>query len=131
MSRITWKTYPSTKYKNKTITVNGERFDSLKELRRYNQLLLLQDEGKISELKRQVKYLLIPAQREEETVSPRGRIRPGKVIEREVAYYADFVYTEDGKTVVEDVKSPITRTEVYRLKKKLMLWVHGIRIREV
>jgi hypothetical protein len=48
--------------------------------------------------------------------------------EREVCYIADFVYQEDGKLVVEDVKGH--RTEVYKLKKKLMLWVHGIRIKE-
>lgn len=125
------KNYHSTKYHNKQITINGERFDSLKELSRYNQLLKLQDEGKISDLKRQVKFILIPAQREEETISPRGRLRPGKVIEREVAYWADFTYLLDGKMVVEDVKSPITRTEVYKVKRKLMLFIHGIRIREI
>lgn len=128
----TTKNYRSiNKYHNKQIIVNGERFDSLKELSRYNQLLKLQDEGKISDLKRQVKFVLIPAQREEETISPRGRLRPGKVIEREVAYWADFTYLLDGKMVVEDVKSPITRTEVYKVKRKLMLYIHGIKIREI
>ena len=120
-----------SKYRNKQIIVNGERFQSLKELRRFNQLLKLQDDGKISGLRRQVKYVLIPAQREPETITPRGHIKPGKVIERECVYWADFQYYENDLLVVEDVKSPITRTEVYKVKRKLMLYIHGIRIREV
>ena len=54
---------------------------------------------------------------------------PGRVIERELSYFADFVYQENGETVVEDAKG--YRTEVFRIKKKLMLYIHGIRIREV
>lgn len=126
------KSYRSiNKYRNKKVTINGERFDSLKELRRYNQLLKLQDEGKISGLKRQVKYILIPAQREDETITKNGHYRKGKVIEREVAYWADFTYYEGDKLIVEDVKSPVSRTEVYKVKRKLMLYIHGIRIREI
>lgn len=89
----------------------------------------MQDEGLISDLQRQVKFVLIPAQREKETISARGKMIPGRVIERELSYFADFVYQENGETVVEDAKG--YRTEVFRIKKKLMLYIHGIRIREV
>lgn len=95
-------------------------FDSRKEARRYQELKLLERAGKITDLKCQVKFELIPAQYED-----------GKCIERAATYYADFVYTEGRQLVVEDVKSEITRKQKdYILKRKLMLWVHHIRIRE-
>ena len=75
--------------------------------------------GRITDLRRQVKFVLIPSQRGED----------GKVIEKQVAYIADFVYLKDGKTVVEDSKG--YRTEAYRLKKKMMLYFFHIRIQEV
>ena len=103
-------------------------FDSKKEMRRYRELQWLERAGQITDLRRQVKYVLIPTQREPEKSGPRGgRIR-GKVIEKEAAYYADFVYTQNGETVVEDAKG--ARTDTYIIKRKLMLWVHGIRILE-
>ncbi len=106
------------KYKNQKIAVGGEVFDSVKEYTRYRELVLLQRAGYISELKRQVEYELIPSQRE-----------GGKVVERACTYVADFVYEENGKTVVEDTKG--FRTKDYIIKRKLMLYVHGIRIKEV
>ena len=106
-----------SKYKNRKLTIDGGVFDSLKEYRRYRELALLQKAGQISDLKRQVKYELIPTQR-----------IGGRVIERACAYIADFVYTENGETVVEDTKG--FRTKEYIVKRKLMLYVHGIRIRE-
>ena len=117
------------KYHAQKCCVGGEVFDSKKEMRRYQELIILEKAGEISELKRQVKYLLIPAQRE--TVMKKGVPKPGKVIEREVAYRADFVYY-DNKTkevVVEDSKG--MKTTDYVIKRKLMLYVHGIRVREV
>ena len=107
------------KYHNKKIAYAGEMFDSRKELNRYIELLLLQKAGKISGLRRQVKFELIPAIRDAQ----------GMPAERACCYIADYVYTENGKTVVEDVKG--IRTDVYKIKRKLMLWVHGIQIREV
>lgn len=122
--------YPRrSKYGAKKINIDGETFDSKKEAERWKELKLREDLGLISDLRRQVKYILVPAQREPDTIGTRGGVHRGKVIEREVAYYADFVYTQDGKTVVEDVKG--MRTEVYKMKRKLMLYVHGIRITEV
>lgn len=111
-----------TKYHSKQVIFNGETFDSRKEFRRYQELKLLERAGKITGLQRQVKFVLIPAQYEGE-----GRHR--KCLERECAYLADFVYVEDGKTIVEDTKG--MRTKDYIIKRKLMLFVHGIKIQEV
>lgn len=116
------------KYRARKILQNGESFDSKREYRRYQDLILLQRAGKISDLRRQVKYTLIPAQREPDTIGSRGGVKKGKVVERECSYTADFVYTENGETVVEDVKG--MRTREYVIKRKLMLYMHGIRIRE-
>lgn len=120
-----------SKYKAKKEKVDGIVFDSRKEARRYTELLLLEQAGDIKDLKRQVKYILIPAQKEPDTIGPRGGTIKGKSLEREVAYYADFVYYDNrtGELVVEDVKG--VRTPEYTIKRKLMLWVNGIRIKEV
>lgn len=117
-----------SKYRSKKVTKDGMTFDSLKEYRRFCELVLLERAGKISELRRQVKCVLIPAQYEPDTTGPRGGVRRGKLLERECSYVADFVYVQDGKLVVEDTKG--FKTPEYRIKKKLLLWVHGIRIRE-
>lgn len=94
--------------------------DSKREHLRGRHLELLQRQGYISELRAQVKYLLIPAQRDED----------GKVIERACHYVADYQYRDqNGELVVEDVKG--VRTDAYIIKRKLMLDRHGIRIKEV
>lgn len=109
-----------SKYNSKKTVVDGQTFDSKKEANRYQELVLLEKAGVIKNLSRQVKFVLIPSQRDEN----------GKVIERECSYKADFVYyEEDGETVVEDVKG--FRTKEYIVKRKLMLYQYGIRIREV
>lgn len=108
----------TSKYHNRKIQYDGMTFDSVKEKCRYVQLRMLEQSGAISGLQRQVKYVLIPSQRHE-----------GKLAERECSYYADFVYTQNGITIVEDTKG--VRTPVYRIKRKLMLYVHGISIREI
>lgn len=89
--------------------------------------------GEIRDLRRQVKFVLIPAQREPDTIGPRGGVHKGKIIENEVYYLADFVYTDEktGELVVEDAKSEITKTRDYVIKRKLMLYMHGNRIKEV
>lgn len=120
----------ATKYHSKkVVTLDGQEFDSRKEYRRWLDLCLLEKAGAISDLQRQVVYILIPAQREPDTVGPRGGVRPGRTLEQAVTYTADFVYTKDGRTVVEDTKG--YRTEAYIIKRKLMLYVHGIKIQEV
>ena len=117
------------KYHNRKITRDGVTFDSRKEFRRYEELMLLQQAGEITNLLRQVKFVLIPTQREPSKIGTRGGVKKGKLLERECAYVADFVYSENGKTVVEDAKG--LRTKDYIIKRKLMLRVYGIRIREV
>ena len=123
----------ANKYHNKKVSLGGEVFDSKKELRRYNELLLLQRAGEISDLKRQVEYELIPNQYEvKEQYSKSGKRLKDKraLLERRVCYVADFVYkTKDGETVVEDTKG--IKTDKYILKRKMMLFFHGIRIKEI
>lgn len=132
---MAWKRYGGNKYGSKKVEVDGIVFDSKKEAKRYQELLLLEKAGEIQNLQRQVKFVLIPAKREPDTVGKMGGRKPGKIIERECSYIADFVYQEDGKTVVEDTKgyrNPSTAGYAYFvLKRKLMLHVHGIRIKEV
>ena len=91
---------------------------------------MLERTGEIKDLKRQVKFELIPAQREPDTIGKRGGIHKGKVIENAVNYVADFVYTDccSGVQVVEDAKG--MRTKDYIIKRKLMLYRHGIKILE-
>ena len=120
------------KYSNIKTCVNGISFDSRKEARRYQELLLLERAGAIRNLRMQVEFELIPAQYEVyERYGKKGQeLTPGKrLIERACTYIADFVYDEDGKTIVEDTKG--MRTKDYIIKRKLMLYVHGIRIKEV
>jgi len=92
---------------------------SQKEHERANQLKLMQRAGRISNLREQVKYVLIPTQRDP----------AGNLLEKECSYYADFVYDKDGVSVVEDTKG--FRTPEYRIKRKLMLRIHGIVIKEI
>ena len=107
------------KFGNRKTELDGKVFDSRKEARRFAELRLMERAGEISGLQTQVPFVLIPAQRDEK----------GRVIERAVSYVADFVYNDKaGKLVVEDAKG--YRTEVYKLKRKMMLKVHGIRILE-
>lgn len=108
------------KFNNKKVTIPGRTFDSRKEYNRYCELLLLERGGYISDLKLQVKYVLIPAQKDES----------GKILERECSYVADFVYFDKKtqRTVVEDTKG--LRTKDYIIKRKLMLERYGIRIRK-
>lgn len=117
------------KYNNKKVIVDGISFDSRREAKRYRELKLLERAGQIQNLELQKEFELIPTQREADTVGVRGGIKKGKVIEHAVKYKADFVYTENGETVVEDTKG--MRTKDYIIKRKLMLYVHQIRIREV
>lgn len=120
------------KYHAQKCVINGIPFDSRKEARRYQELRLLLRAKQISNLRMQVRYILIPAQYETyERYGKTGkRLKDGqRLLEKECAYIADFVYNENGKEVVEDTKG--VKTKDYIIKRKLMLHVHGIRIREV
>ncbi|MCM1077794.1 MAG: DUF1064 domain-containing protein [Bacteroides sp.] len=93
--------------------------DSKKEHIRAGQLELMQLAGEISNLREQVSFELIPAQRD----------CAGNLLERSCCYRADFVYNDkQGNLIVEDTKG--VRTPDYKIKRKLMLHVHGIRIKE-
>lgn len=118
-----------SKYGNRKITRDGMTFDSLKEYRRFCDLRLLEKAGAIQDLKRQVEYVLVPTLREPDTIGKRGGAIKGKVVERKVSYIADFVYRENDEIVVEDTKG--FKTKEYIIKRKLMLWLHNIKIREV
>lgn len=121
-----------SKYHSRKVTVDGVTYDSMKEYRRFKELSLLERAGAIQNLKRQVKYVLIPAQREfTSEIDKKGNFKKGKLLERECAYIADFVYFDMStcRMTVEDTKG--YRTKDYIIKRKLMLWVHGIQIKEV
>ena len=101
------------KYHAKPTFVDGRRFASQKEAARYCELRLLERAGQIQDLTTQVPFVLIEK-------SQYGRA---------IKYVADFVYTQDGRKVVEDAKG--VRTPVYKLKKRLMAETLGIEIAEV
>lgn len=128
-----------SKYGNiKTTTSDGILHDSIKEANRWCELKWLERAGKITDLQRQVPFELIPAQFEEYRTGEyykrgdkKGQPKiKRRCVEDSVVYNADFVYhnAEDGKLVVEDAKGK--RTKDYIIKRKLMLWIHGIKLRE-
>ena len=126
------------KYRNiKTRTSDGNTHASIKEGTRWCELKLLEKAGKIKDLRRQVKYQLIPPQYESyERYSKKTgkKLKDGiRLLEREVAYIADFVYVDvdTNETIVEDTKSPPTRTAEYVIKRKLMLYMLAIEVREL
>lgn len=127
---MAWRSY-GNKYGNHKVTVDGETYDSKHEYLRWAELKSLERHGYISQLERQKKFVLIPAQYEPDSIGPKGGKIKGRLLEREVAYYADFVYYDEVKkeTIVEDAKG--VRTPEYKIKKKMMLYFHGIRIIEV
>lgn len=104
------------KYRNKPCTSGGEKYRSQKEKHRHQSLLLLERAGLISNLRREVSYILA------EGVTIRGKRK------RSLRYIADFVYMQDGSEVVEDAKG--VRTEGYRIKRHLLKAIHGIDILE-
>lgn len=114
-------TRANMKYKNTKIKTEDGVFDSKAEYRRWIELRGLELAGEIQGLQRQVEYELIPRQ-----------YIGTKLVERAVKYKADFVYLYKGEKVVEDVKSSYTRKlHDYTLKRKLMLYLYGIKISEV
>lgn len=110
-------TYRS-KYGNRKTVYDGISFDSKKEAQRYAELKLLLRANVIENLELQKEYELIPSQ-----------YIGKKCVERALKYKADFVYKQNGETIVEDTKG--VRTKEYIIKRKLMLYIHGIRIKEV
>lgn len=115
---------PDNKLNARRVFLDGQWFASKREVSRYSELKMMLRAGMISDLRTQVKYQLLPAQ-----------YMDGKCVERALDYIADFVYEQDGQTVVEDAKGfRDPRSAVYAkfvIKRKLMLWIHGIHVREV
>ena len=110
------------KYRNQPTVVEGHRFDSKKEARRYQELRYLEQKGVIENLSLQVAFVLAPSVRFEDE----PRAKPA------LKYVADFVYSEGGRRIVEDVKSGATaKAAAYRIKRHLMKAVHGIEVKEV
>ena len=105
-----------SKYHAKKTCVDGITFDSKREADRYLVLKSMEEDGTIEDLRRQVRYELVPAFDVD-----------GKHY-RAVHYVADFVYREDGHEVIEDVKG--MKTDVYRLKSKLVAYRYGMNVRE-
>ena len=108
------------KYGNKKTEVDGIVFDSKHEATRWIELKYMERAGLIYGLQRQVRIELIP------------NIYEGKkCVQRAANYIADFSYMQNGEKVIEDAKSPGTKTDLYKLKKKLVRWLYGIEIKEV
>lgn len=110
------------KYGNRKVEdADGVTHDSKKEARRWAELQQRQAAGEISELRRQVPFVLAPAVR----LDGEARMKPA------LRYVCDFCYIQDGKLMIEDVKSaPTRKTAIYRAKKHLMATVHGLQISE-
>ena len=112
--------YGNMKYGNKKATLDGITFDSRKEANRYAELKLMQQCGAISHLELQKEFVLIPSQ-----------YIDGKCVERACKYKADFYYHDNysNQWCCEDTKG--FKTKDYIIKRKLMLYVHNIRIVEL
>ena len=127
------------KYGNNKIKNAFGTFDSQLELARFVFLSNRQKEGEISGLRRQVEYLLIPAQYGTEIRHLKTKDKEVRVLlERPCSYIADFVYERNGETIVEDCKGEdkkykgkrfSTETAAFKIKKKLMLYIHNIQIK--
>jgi hypothetical protein len=107
--------YKQNKYRNKITELDGIKFHSAKEAKRYSELKLYEKSNLISDLKLQVKYELIP------------KLTINGKTERSISYVADFVYLEDGNVIVEDVKG--MQTDIFKIKYRLMKLIHNIDIK--
>lgn len=96
-----------SKYRNKKVIIDGIKFDSIKESKRYLELKMLEKANEINNLKLQPKFIL------QESFEKNGKKY------REIIYIADFEYFDikKGKWIIEDVKG--MKTDVYKIKKKL------------
>ena len=110
---------PKRKFYNNPTDLDGMRFDSKAEAQRWLHLRMLEKAGEITDLRTQVRFNLLPAQ------------EVGGHKEKPVDYICDFVYVRAGMTIHEDVKSGPTKTKEFILKRKMMLFFHGIKVIEV
>lgn len=119
------------KYNARKATRGGIVFSSKKELKRWQELEEMEKAGEITNLQRQIKFKLLPAQYSKTELTKNGRF---KCIERECTYIADFVYKDkQGNIHVEDAKGCKKggAYNIFVIKRKLMLYMHGIRVEEV
>lgn len=133
--RSIFKREKGQKYKNKKIEIDGIKFDSTKEGKRYLVLKQALYDGKIQDLKLQVKHELIPSIKEEyvEHLKTKDKVKT-RTLQLPITYTCDFQYIKNGELVVEDVKaSPkmAALDKVYLLKRKMMFALKGIKIKEV
>lgn len=121
----------TNKYGANKATYEGIEFDSRREMRQYIVLLDMERRGEISNLRRQVRYELLPPIWEDVEVQLKTKTKTvRRCVQRAVSYLADFVYEDvEGRTVVVDAKG--MRTKEYMLKKKMMRSLLGIEIEEV
>lgn len=140
MSWFNKKQNKQSKWHNTPCEYNGIKFDSHKERDRYIFLKSLEDKGVISDLKCQVRYTVIPAvygEREVEYYTEKLHVKKTKIEkytrQQAAYYYADFVYTFNDETIIEDVKGNpnTTLTGEYQLKKKMMLAFNGLEVIEI
>lgn len=122
----------ANKYKARKVTYHGITFDSQKELERYLYLEYLEKHGVISQLRRQVRFQIIPPLYATETIRHNKRTNTRKkLVDRAAHYTCDFLYRENEKIIIEDVKSEATaRLSDYGLRRKLMLRIiagHNLR----
>lgn len=107
-----------TKYKAKPVEIAGQKYRSMLEASRHQVLMILERAGEISDIRREVPFVLAPA------------IKIGRRQKPALRYYADYVYKDkEGREVVEDVKG--METPVWRIKLHLMATVHGIEVQTV
>lgn len=131
--RRLFKREKEQKYHNKKIEIDGIKFDSTKEGKRYLVLKQALADGIIQDLKLQVKYELIPSIKEEyvEHLKTKDKIKT-RTLQLPITYTCDFQYKKDGELVVEDIKaSPKLLPKEFTLKEKLMFWKYRIKIRKV
>lgn len=102
-----------SKYKNRKVERNGVQYDSKKEAARGAVLELKQRAGEVSELKRQVKFIL-----QDSFKIPSKKTKQGFETIKEIAYVADFTYFMNGEFYIEDVKG--YKTPEYKIKAKML-----------
>ncbi len=119
------RTFGGNKYNARRVVVDGIKFDSQGEANRYQQLLLLEKAGEITDLKRQpFFYFVHPVTKKHLVIKSKGYPNG-----RKVKYVADFSYRTADGLVVEDYKG--FDTDVSRLKRAMMELFHGITVRIV
>ena len=133
MARRSIRRKKGERYKHKTIVVDGIKFDSQKEYNRFLFLKKAEEQGKISDLRTHVKYVLIPSVTEEYVVHLKTKDKiQTRTLQLAITWTADFVYIKDGEEIVEDVKPrKDLLSDRFVIKEKLFFWKYRKRIKLV